>query len=64
MTVTGEAYRKLIKRPVKKYNSPIVFAQKTELDGNGTVKTRLIIDFTRLNAVKVKRCSSIDKAFS
>lgn len=61
MTVRGEKYKKLTGDANRKtpFNSPV--EPKIEINRDGTLKTRIIIDFVKLNSVEVKPSSLDDR---
>lgn len=52
MTVREAACVKFTRRPTQKFNSPVSIVQKSETNSDGSSKTRLVIDFTKLNFTK------------
>lgn len=58
MTVQGEALKRFIKAPTRKYNSAVLVIQKNKSSPDETPKTRAIIDFTKLNSVNARGNSS------
>lgn len=57
MTIQEPACVKLIRGSARKNNAPILIVRKSETNSDGSSKTRLVIDFEKLNSVSLKRTS-------